>query len=90
MVLTFAGGKKSIGEAEKKGIDINILKSELENIAKESRNNTHLYTEWNPSFLAVYIINTHHAYVKEILPEMHFFTAKVTNVPAKNIQNYLK
>lgn len=75
------GGKKSLGDAcEKNGIDIHILAHELGTITKENCNSTLAYSEWNPSFLADYIINTHHTYVKDILPEIKSFSAKVSKV----------
>ncbi|MBK9636911.1 MAG: iron-sulfur cluster repair di-iron protein [Bacteroidetes bacterium] len=85
------GGKKSLGDAcEKKGIDINILEHELETISKENCTGTLAYSDWTPSFLAEYIINTHHTYVKDILPEMKFFSAKVANVHGQEHPELLK
>jgi regulator of cell morphogenesis and NO signaling len=75
------GGKKTLGEAcEKHKVDIDILEQELGTIAKENRTGTLAYSEWTPSFLVDYIINTHHTYVKEILPEMKSYAAKVSKV----------
>lgn len=85
------GGKKSLGEAcEKKGLDINILEQELENITKEKCTGTLSYSEWNPSVLIDHIINTHHTYVKDLLPELIFFAAKVSKVHGQEHPELIK
>ncbi len=37
-------------------------------------------TSWSPDFLADYVVNVHHAYVRESLPVLQAFTEKVARV----------
>src|SRR5688572_29385338 len=38
------------------------------------------YSDWNLDFLADYIINTHHSYVRQVLPELRSYATKVAQV----------
>lgn len=73
------GGKKTLEEiCSKKGIAIQELKNEL--TAIDQQNSSLSYNTWEPDFLADYIINTHHAYVKENLPFIQGLADKVARV----------
>ena len=54
-----------------KGLDINALKTDLE---KATRNinvsNSLRFDEWPIVFLADYIVNVHHSYMKTVMPEI--------------------
>ncbi len=74
------GGGISIQKAcQKKGIPEEQLLLELENISKVSASQEN-YSSWELNFLADYIVNTHHDYVKKSLPEMSFYAQKVARV----------
>ncbi|MBS1629460.1 MAG: iron-sulfur cluster repair di-iron protein [Bacteroidetes bacterium] len=76
------GGKKTVQEVcAEKGIDSAIVEQELAQANSGSfAPNNNQYNEWNLDFLADYIINTHHAYVRKYLPELRGFALKVARV----------
>ncbi len=76
------GGKKTVREVcAEKGIDAAIVEQELSQANSSSfAPNNNQYNEWNLDFLADYIINTHHAYVRKYLPELRGFALKVARV----------
>ena len=75
------GGKKSLKDAcaEKNIVADNIL-SELHELELAPGDRSHNFTEWSPSFLAEYIVNTHHKYVLKSLPDLLHYTAKIADV----------
>ncbi len=74
------GGKKTLKEVcDRKGIDVEIVETEL-NAFKEDDNTYFDFDNWDLDFLADYIINTHHKYVKESLPFMVELSNKVATV----------
>lgn len=76
------GGKKTVREVcEEKGIDATRVEQELHQANSGSFGGvTHAYNDWNLDFLADYVINTHHAYVRKYLPELRGFALKVARV----------
>ena len=75
------GGKKTIREAcEEKGIDATLVEQELQQPEKNLTAAYTNYNEWNIDFLADYITNTHHQYVRKYLPEIVQYAAKVAQV----------
>ena len=75
------GGKKTVKQiCQEKGLDFNQLEKELSDTAKESSAGHTNYAEWSNDFLADYIINTHHHYVRKNLPELMMYAAKVAKV----------
>lgn len=79
------GGKKTVKEAcAEKGIDVTIVEKELQNADKAISDMRPLpYNDWSMSFLADYIVNTHHSYVKKILPDLEAYADKVARVHGK-------
>lgn len=75
------GGKKTLEEVcEKKGLDVESVKTELskaENIDPLMNQN---FEKWEPGFLADYIVNTHHNYVRENIPFVTEMAEKVARV----------
>jgi regulator of cell morphogenesis and NO signaling len=75
------GGSKSLDTAcREKDIPVEGIVTrlqELENVPASPHLN---YKDWEPGFLADYIVNTHHSYVKKMLPELEFYTAKIAGV----------
>ncbi len=75
------GGKKTVREAcAEKGIDATIVEQELQQPVQNVTKSTQNFDEWNLDFLADYIVNTHHNYVRKYLPEIFGYAAKVAQV----------
>jgi regulator of cell morphogenesis and NO signaling len=75
------GGKKSLKDAcHEKGLDFTAVKAELD---KANTDNSalpkHDFNSWSLSFLADYIVNVHHSYVKQNLPVIEELSEKVAN-----------
>ena len=75
------GGKKTVKEAcAEKGLDATKIEQELQTVHKNPTTRTLPYGDWNLDFLADYIVNTHHSYVKKNLPDLRHYAAKVAGV----------
>jgi regulator of cell morphogenesis and NO signaling len=76
------GGKKTVKEAcAEKGLDVTKIEQELQNSDKTSFTARPLpYNDWNLDFLADYIVNTHHSYVKKTIPDIRSYAEKVAKV----------
>jgi regulator of cell morphogenesis and NO signaling len=75
------GGKKSIFKAcEEKNINLSEIIKKLDELESTPNTTTHNFNEWEPGFLADYIVNTHHKYVLKSLPEIVFYTRKIAEV----------
>jgi regulator of cell morphogenesis and NO signaling len=76
------GGKKTVKEAcAEKGLDVTKVEQELQNADKTSFTARPLpYNDWSLDFLADYIVNTHHSYVKKTVPDLSTYAAKVARV----------
>lgn len=75
------GGKKTVKEAcSEKGLDVTKIEQELQQIEKTQEKHAIPYDEWNPAFLADYIVNTHHLYIKKNLPDIQAYAKKVFEV----------
>jgi regulator of cell morphogenesis and NO signaling len=72
------GGKKTLKKAcEEKGLDSSRLEEELAMIDQLGKGKHPPYLDWKPDFLADYIVNTHHHYVRNRLPELKALSQKV-------------
>jgi regulator of cell morphogenesis and NO signaling len=76
------GGKRTVKEAcEKKGINPELVEAELKAVEQTGNGNRHLdFNSWDLDFLADYIINTHHKYVRESIPMLDELSQKVARV----------
>lgn len=75
------GGKKTVKEAcAEKGLDVTKIEQELQQADKNPATRPLPYGDWPPDFLADYITNTHHSYVKKALPEICGYAEKVARV----------
>ncbi|MGN6530446.1 MAG: iron-sulfur cluster repair di-iron protein [Ginsengibacter sp.] len=76
------GGKKTVKQAcAEKGIDVTKVEQELQNSDKTPFAAKPLpYNDWNLDFLADYIVNTHHSYVKKTIPDLRAYAEKVAKV----------
>lgn len=63
------GGKKTLEAAcREKGLDVLAVRAELEKPQTAAVAAQHDFGSWNLAFLADYIVNVHHGYVKNNLP----------------------
>ena len=75
------GKKKTVKEAcAEKGIDAAIVEKELQHADKNPTSRPLPYNDWNLDFLADYIVNTHHSYVRKSLPDLRGYALKVAQV----------
>ncbi|HEY1024747.1 MAG TPA: iron-sulfur cluster repair di-iron protein [Sphingobacteriaceae bacterium] len=75
------GGKKTLEEVcDKKGISADTVKEELESVDQHQQNSGLDFNNWELDFLADYIVNVHHKYVKESMPFMLQLAEKVARV----------
>jgi len=74
------GGNKTLKEASKEaGISEENLKQALDAVQQSEKTGAHDYNTWELDFLADYIANTHHKYVKESAPIINGLAQKVAN-----------
>ncbi|MGD8428350.1 MAG: iron-sulfur cluster repair di-iron protein, partial [Balneolaceae bacterium] len=77
------GGKKTLMEAcKKKNIDVEKVKKELLTL-NSNDSDQHNYNSWSLDFLVDYIVNNHHRFVRQKLPEIEFYAHKVAKVHGK-------
>jgi regulator of cell morphogenesis and NO signaling len=75
------GGKKTVKQAcAEKGLDIKKIEQELRQADKNPVTRPLSYGDWTLNFLADYIINVHHSYVRKSLPAIRRYAAKVARV----------
>ncbi|MBI5729994.1 MAG: iron-sulfur cluster repair di-iron protein [Ignavibacteriales bacterium] len=76
------GGKKTIEEAcSTNNISVAELTNALsETLIKTGSNKEHNFKDWEPDYLANYIVNIHHKYVAENIPLLSEFTQKIVRV----------
>ncbi|GAP67590.1 iron-sulfur cluster repair di-iron protein [Bacteroidales bacterium 6E] len=85
------GGKKSLGETcAEKGISVEDITAELTEATATPVSYAQNFKAWNLDFLCDYIVNTHHKYVIESLPELKFYTRKIADVHGENHPELLK
>lgn len=85
------GGKKTLKEAcAKKGLDITKIEQELQEADTYTNTRPIPYGDWSLSFLADYIVNTHHSYVTQTLPDLCAYAAKVAKVHGQNQPELLR
>lgn len=78
-------GKKTVKEAcAEKGLDVTQVEQELRQADKNSTSYQLPYDEWEIDFLADFIINTHHRYIRKNLPEITSYANKVMEVHCAN------
>jgi regulator of cell morphogenesis and NO signaling len=75
------GGKKTVKEAcAEKGLDVTKVEQELQQADRMPSSRPLPYNDWSLDFLADYIVNTHHSYVKKNLPDIKAYAEKVMRV----------
>ncbi|MCK9480598.1 MAG: DUF542 domain-containing protein [Bacteroidia bacterium] len=66
-------GKQTVKEAcAEKGLDVTLVEQELQQVEKNIGNSVRPlpYNDWNIDFLADYIVNTHHSFIKQLVPDL--------------------
>ena len=75
------GGGISLKEAcRRKGVDLEPLVDSLISASETSDKSVPQVNSWQPSFLADYIENVHHTFVREHIPAIRAFSQKVAKV----------
>ncbi|HEV2483017.1 MAG TPA: iron-sulfur cluster repair di-iron protein [Puia sp.] len=75
------GGKKTVREAcAEQGLDAAKIEQELQETVRQKDTHPIPYDDWSPAFLADYIVNTHHRYIRKHLPEIRAYADKVLRV----------
>jgi regulator of cell morphogenesis and NO signaling len=75
------GGKVSLAEiCREKGLDPAIIWQEINAVKSAPLERSHNYDAWSLTFLADYIVNTHHAYLNESLPQIGAYADKIAAV----------
>ena len=75
------GGKKTVKEAcAEKGLDVTRIEHELQQADYNPVMRPLPFNDWSLGFLADYIENTHHTYVKKTLPDIRTYATKVARV----------
>jgi regulator of cell morphogenesis and NO signaling len=75
------GGKKTVTEAcKEKGLDVTKVEQELQQAEKVQDSRSLPYNDWSLDFLADFIVNTHHSYVRKNLPDIKAYAEKVVKV----------
>ncbi len=79
------GGKKSISQVcEEKGLDPEVVERELNALPEAKAVAQNDFDSWDLSFLADYIVNIHHKYVRENIPALYEYTSKIARVHGAN------
>jgi regulator of cell morphogenesis and NO signaling len=75
------GGKVALAAAcTAKGLDLALLTKELAAVQNEPAERSQNYSAWALPFLADYIVNTHHAYLKENDEQIAAYARKIAGV----------
>lgn len=79
------GGKMTLELAcTDKSVSPAVLESQLIELEKIPVSQNQSFNDWELSFLADYIVNTHHKYVLKTLPDLVFYTQKIASVHGSN------
>jgi regulator of cell morphogenesis and NO signaling len=75
------GGKVALATVcTEKGLDLAAIARELAAVQNESADRSQNYASWALPFLADYIVNTHHAYLKENDEQIAAYARKIAGV----------
>jgi regulator of cell morphogenesis and NO signaling len=75
------GGKMPVGEAcKEKGIAPDRLIADLSAVREQPADKSQDFNHWSLTFLADFILNTHHVYLKENLDMIAAYTGKIAGV----------
>ena len=75
------GGKVSLAETcKEKKINLEVITDELETVKKEPLERAMNYASWELPFLADYIINVHHSYLKDNTSQVSAYAKRIADV----------
>ncbi len=75
------GGNKTIEEAcAKKDVNPQLVRQALQDLGKSNTAENQNYNEWSLDFLVDYIVNNHHKFTRNKLPEIGIYSKKVAKV----------
>ena len=85
------GGKKTLEQAcREKNIDLKSIEEEIRAIEQTPALSNINFKDWEPGFLADYIVNTHHKYVVKTLPDLVYYTKKIASVHGQHHPELIK
>jgi regulator of cell morphogenesis and NO signaling len=85
------GGKKTLEQAcNEKALHVDAILKQLEELQVTTFFPGQNYSDWPLDFLADYIVNIHHRYVFKTIPELVFYTQKISHVHGNNHPELLK
>jgi len=85
------GGKKTLEQAcREKNIDLKSIEEEIHAIEQTPALSNINFKDWEPGFLADYIVNTHHKYVVKTLPDLVYYTKKIASVHGQQHTELIK
>jgi regulator of cell morphogenesis and NO signaling len=73
-----------------KGLDFDEIQQEIEAAKSEPLERSRNYATWSLSFLADYIVNTHHAYLNEEMGPIASYVHKIVDVHGTNHPELIK
>lgn len=75
------GGDKTVKEAcQDKGVEYHEVRQALQQLQKTAGTEQHNYNDWSLDFLIDYIVNNHHKFTRNKLPEIGQYSKKVAAV----------
>ncbi len=84
------GQEPLIAACHTKGIDFDTIQQEIEAAKSEPLERSLNYATWSLSFLADYIVNTHHAYLNEEMGPIASYLHKIVDVHGTNHPELIK
>ncbi len=79
------GGKVALSAVcREKGLDVDVIMREIESVKSTPLDRGQNFSAWDPSFLADYIVNTHHAWLRENMEQIAVYARKVAEVHGAN------
>ncbi len=79
------GGQVSLTTAcQERNLDFDVIQQEIKAIKSEPLKRSRNYATWSLSFLADYIVNTHHAYLNEEMDPIASYIHKIVDVHGTN------
>lgn len=85
------GGNRGLKEAcEEKGVNVQQVETALAAVEQQPSARQPNYDSWDLDFLADYILNTHHKYVRESTPMLDELSSKVAKVHGNSHPELLK
>ena len=74
------GGRTITDACREKNLDPTSIITELQTLNKTANDSSQRFNQWSPDFLVTYILENHHAYIRQAIPSMLAHTHKVAMV----------